>query len=932
MTSIPRWDAPELGMRAIRMVVLYFERTLGRPRLEQVFAESKLPLPLSHLEDDQNYVSLAFAERLLEALVAASGDPRFMEKASRWAATPEALGFPYYLLRSLGTPSLLYRKVLELGPTYNRVGRFELRAETPNSLELAYTSSVPEKSRNFCLGRQGTFASFPTIWGLPEAEVKELECAVQGGSCCRYQLTWVRPVSNWRRWAGLGAGLAAGLVSAAVVGHGAPAIALWALAGLLFGALLDSRAARVRQDVYLEEQRRGLERSLVELEQRAQELHRANLELDQRVATRTRELDDALRRLRELDQLKNSFFANLSHELRTPLTLILAPLEQLLASEAAPARARSLELVQGNARLLLRLIDDLLDLSRIDAGNLKLSLSPIDPAALVRNLSRALAPAIEATGAEFVLTAPPSIDGCVGDVARLELALTTLLTNALGVVHEGRRVAVSVEDGAGAVAISIADDGPHLSPPELAELFQRFTQVGEGRRRGGEGIGLALARQLVDLHGGALEAKSAPGQGLRFELTLKKGEGHVHPEHVERRQVQVEMAGRRAADRAHASIFAARSGGAAPLAAEAQEAEAGLQSRRARVLVAEDNPNILALLEEILASEAEVLTASDGLAALKAVERDRPDLVITDDMMPGLRGTELCARIKASPELKSTPVLILTARRGAEAALDSYSHGADEFIEKPFHAKVLLARVRAQLRLRAQALQLAAQMRLAGVGLLAAGVGHEIRNPVNVVINGARLLTESPDLEPDKAQRVAQRLFEAGQRIDRISAALLSHASPGDSEGLRPVNLVEGLDSTLELLAHRLGGVQVHKEFADGAMVVGSATQLNQVLLNLVDNALRAPAKNLWLKISQAPEAIAVDIADDGPGVKPETAPHLFAPFFTTRAPGEGTGLGLYLSRQFVRRWGGDLRFAPRPGGGAVFTLELPRERGQEAR
>lgn len=920
-------DAPELGLRAIRMVVVYFERTYGRARLEKAFVDWKLPLPISHLENDANYVSLAFAERLLDALCAESGEPRFMEKASRWAATPQALGFAYYLLRSLGTPGLLYRKAVELGPTYNKVGTFEIQRETGTSLELVYRSRVPETKRNFCVGRQGTFASFPTIWGLPEAEVRELECAVQGGACCRYQLTWVKPALNYRRWIGLAAGLALGAYGLWQLGWGWPSLAVLGASGLFLGGWLDSVRAIVQKEGFLEEQRDGMTRSLVELEQRANQLYRANVELDARVATRTRELDEALKRLEHLDELKNAFFANLSHELRTPLTLILTPVEQLFAAAPDPHSRQVLAVVRANARRLLRLIDDLLDLSRIDAGYLRLTVAPVDLAALAREVTLSFAPAAEAAGATLELVAPRALADTWGDVHRLEMILSTLIASALE--QSGGRVKVSVVETGAEAIVTVEDDGPAADPAELAALFERFSQLGEGRRRGGEGIGLSLANELAQLHGGALRASSGATAGTTFTLTLPRGNGHFKPEALERRQQQTDIRGRRATDRAEPtpSLLAAVPA-ALPVAAPVSIDDLAplIDGRRPRVLVVEDNADIRAILEEILGAEADVLMAKDGVEGFEVTTAQRPDLVVADDMMPRLRGTELCAKLKASPELRAIPVVMLTARRGAEAALESYAHGADEFVEKPFHPKVLLARVRAQLRLRAQAVQLGVQMRLAGVGLLAAGVGHEVRNPVNVVLNGAKLLAETEGADPLK-KRIFDRIIEAAKRIDQISGALLSHASPADAGGMRPVDVVQGLESTLELLSHRLEGVTVHRTAPQSAAVLASATELGQVFMNLVDNALKAPARNLWLTVSESDSAVAIDIADDGPGITIDRASHLFSPFFTTRSPGEGTGLGLYLSRTFVRRWGGELRFSPRAGGGAVFTVELPRER-----
>jgi signal transduction histidine kinase len=294
-------------------------------------------------------------------------------------------------------------------------------------------------------------------------------------------------------------------------------------------------------------------------------------------------------------------------------------------------------------------------------------------------------------------------------------------------------------------------------------------------------------------------------------------------------------------------------------------------------------------------------------------------------MMPNLTGTELCAAIKKSQSLKSTPVVMLTARGGAESALDGFASGADEFVEKPFHPRVLVARVSAQLRLKALTLQLATQARLAAVGSLAAGVGHEVRNPVNAVLNGVRVLLEHETTTPE-TKALLDVIAEGAERIERISGALLGHARPGDQGGAKPIDVREGLDATLKLLDFRLGGVEVQKEYGTSAKVVASAAELNQVFLNLLDNGLRAPAKTLWLRVMDAGQTVRVAVEDDGPGVPPEHQARIFDAFYTTRQPGQGTGLGLYLSQQLVQKWGGSLTFHPREGGGASFVVELPKE------
>ena len=506
--------------------------------------------------------------------------------------------------------------------------------------------------------------------------------------------------------------------------------------------------------------------------------------------------------------------------------------------------------------------------------------------------------------------------------------LSNLIGNALKFTPRAGTVSVAVRETSGDVCVSVGDTGPGIAPDVLPRVFERFYQSSDGVRRGGVGIGLALARNLAELHSGRIAVESNLGQGSTFTLVLPKGRSHFHPDLVNLRGPTGPQWPIAKPAEVHPTPVPNRHSHVRPHQAPTSLAQplatVMIQGRRPRILVVEDQAELRAMLAQYFASTCEVLSADDGLPALELAKKSRPDLILSDVMMPGMTGSALCAAVKADPQLQSTAVVLLTARSGPDAALEGFAAGADEFVEKPFHPRVLVARVHAQLRLRALSLQVAGSARLAAVGTLAAGVGHELRNPVNAVVNGARILQKQA--ADGDSKRLLDVIVDGAHRIEQISSALLSHASPGDRGGARPVDVTEGLESTLRLLSYRLKGVIVERAYHSEAKVVAAAVELNQVFLNLLDNAIGAPATRVWLGTQETASTIRVTVADDGPGIPPEVAPHIFDPFFTTREPGQGTGLGLYLSRQAVQRWGGVLQFSERPGGGTVFTVELPRE------
>ncbi len=637
-----------------------------------------------------------------------------------------------------------------------------------------------------------------------------------------------------------------------------------------------------------------------------------------RLEDSSRELVAAVERLSELDRQKSEFFANISHELRTPLTLILAPLDGLLSSVKEEESRLTLGIIYRNAERLLRLIDDLLDLARLDAGGFRLALAPVDLGAIAESVADSAIATARARGLTLRFDGTRANTEAWGDAHRLEIVLTNVVSNALKFTPAPGLIVVRVVRHETEVVVEVEDDGPGIAKTEQSLIFQRFYQVeGSARReQGGAGLGLALARELVELHGGSLILQPAQGGGSLFRIALRTGREHFHESAFEHRPTQPPV---RPTQRWHELV----SGPNIALGPSSLDIPAR-RGRRPRVLIAEDQPELRQFLKDILCAHFETLTVADGLSALELTRTERPDLVLTDVMMPKMSGLELCREIKRDPRLKRTPVLLLTARSGVDAALEGYDAGADDFVLKPFHARVLLARVQAHLNLRSLALQLADHARLALAGTLAAGVAHEVRNPINAILNAARLLAEeAPEGMPKKLLGIVD---EGARRIVAIVASLDDHVRPSDVSGLSQSNLISGIDSSLELLEHRMQGIAVHRTYRDTPSVIGAVSELNQVFLNLLDNAVRAAPKNIWIEVHVQDHFAQVTVADDGPGISKDVEDHLFEPFVTTRSAGEGTGLGLYLCRRIVEDHDGQLTQMHRAHGGALFVVSLPTE------
>lgn len=638
------------------------------------------------------------------------------------------------------------------------------------------------------------------------------------------------------------------------------------------------------------------------------------------------QLATTLERLQQLDRLKNEFFANVSHELRTPLTLILAPVEDLLLREPPPAARQSLLIVRRNGQRLLRLVDDLLDLARLDAGGFRLRISELNLPELARRVVEAARPTAESRSMDLRFESDGSDPDLCGDAHRLEIVLTNLVANALKFTPDGGRISVRTSSGPDFATVEVTDTGAGIAASELERIFDRFYQVEgtERRQQGGAGIGLSLARRLSELHGGSIHVQSEVGVGSSFIVELPLGREHFRDEVIERRRVRVDHhPGRRAEDRAaNEALTTASADAVHGLPVEAVRLDGG---RRARVLVAEDEPDLRAFIRSSLEGHFDVLTANNGADALQRIEKERPDLLLTDLMMPGLSGTDLCRSVKQNQLLRSTPVIVLTALSSTDTILDCYSADADDFVTKPFHPRVLVARINAQLRLRALSLKLADQSRLSMAGSLAAGIAHEVKNPLNAVLNAARTLPAMGQ-RPELAAKLLRIIEEGALRIQDVVSSLELHVRPAEGDGMVACDLHAGLESSLRLLEHRMDGVNVHAQFRSSRTVIASARALNQVFLNLLDNAVKAAPNNIWVSLADTDRSVRVLIEDDGPGVDPEDVSLIFEPFFTRRPAGEGTGLGLYLCQRIVRDFGGELYYRPRDGGGAAFVVDLPSQ------
>ena len=411
--------------------------------------------------------------------------------------------------------------------------------------------------------------------------------------------------------------------------------------------------------------------------------------------------------LAELDRAKTTFFSNVSHELRTPLTLLLGPLQDATERRAEGLRGGALESAHRNALRLLKLVNTLLDFSRIQANRALASYVETDLCAVTADLASVFRPALDRAGLGYTVTCHALPTPVFVDRDMWEKIVLNLVSNAFKYTFEGEiRVELGIDDDY--AQLIVADTGVGIPASALPHLFERFYRVPgtQGRTHEGTGIGLSLVKELVALHGGTIDVNSTPGKGSEFRVRIPLGSTHLPPE-----RVHAETAVHSAFINAQA--FAAESErwlpdvpgdtssfpilGDKALFPTPQEAN----TAPATVLVVDDNADMREYVSRLLGSRFVVVTATDGAEALELIKTGaQPDLVLSDVMMPRLDGVGLLQAIRGNPDTQDLPVILLSARAGEEAKIEGLVLGADDYLVKPFRARELVARVDTHVRLR----------------------------------------------------------------------------------------------------------------------------------------------------------------------------------------------------------------------------------------
>jgi signal transduction histidine kinase len=678
-------------------------------------------------------------------------------------------------------------------------------------------------------------------------------------------------------------------------------------------------------------------------------------------------LEENNKKLRELDEVKSRFFANISHELRTPLTLLLAPMETLLRRYNLDRETKDLlGTMHSNGMRLLKLINDLLDLVRLESGRMEVRRDLVDVAEFIRGLASAARQVANDKRVRLETHVDSALKSVISDRDKLEKVVLNLLFNALKFTPAGGRVELRAEKAGDELHLVVADTGMGISEKNLPHIFDRFWQAdGSSKRKyQGVGIGLALVKELVEIQGGTVAVQSEEGKGTTFRIRLPYREGQPAPEPrteapAEFPDITGEDGGTVTSEEwlsnlyRRAELFPALT----PLQEALRPVETGRNGNLPTLLVADDEPDMLRFLKSQLSSHYRVLEAVDGQQAIEKASQFLPDIIILDMMMPEKDGMQACREIREHTSTQAIPIILLTARADEETKLAALSAGASDFLAKPFSTTELHVRIRNLVashqyqrklskqnqvlestveQLKETETQLVQTEKLASLGRMSAGIIHEINNPLNFATTGLfTLRKKGKQLAPEHQQEYEETLRDVEDGIKRVKNIVsdLRMFTHPETESRDQVEVAEVVGPALRFLSGEWRDkVEVRQELVEHQTIWANKNKLIHVVTNLLQNSLDAlrhktfehekPSILIEGRVENGKSILRV--RDNGTGIDAEHLDKIFDPFYTTKDVGEGMGLGLAICYRIVQEFDGRILVRTEPGKFCEFTLEFP--------
>ncbi|WP_208643469.1 sensor histidine kinase [Pedobacter miscanthi] len=636
--------------------------------------------------------------------------------------------------------------------------------------------------------------------------------------------------------------------------------------------------------------------------------------------------------LAAIDRSKTAFFSNVSHEFRTPLTLMLGPLEDLQrhAIMKDPQVRETVLATHRNALRLLKLVNNLLDFSRVEAGRVKVAYQPLDLAGFTADLASSFRSIIEKAGMELIVETPATELEAYVDIQMWEKIVLNLLSNAFKYTLQGS-IILKLEVLGNMVELAVIDTGVGIPEEELPHMFERFHRVenSAGRTHEGSGIGLSLVSELVHLHGGEIKVESTLGEGSKFTIMMPLGSAHLPQELVYDKDYQASASNLRESFLQEASGLLGNE--YANAASPKEEPENVYQGEEeGKVLLVDDNADMRDYLKRLLQPEFTVYTAVNGADALEQLMSLSPDLILSDIMMPVMDGKALLAKLREKEEKHWIPLIFLSARAGEESRIDGLEAGADDYLVKPFSGQELLSKVRAQIKINRIRRHNEQHMRD-----FVAVATHELKTPLTALSGYVQVIEmKARKLQEESLTHVADRARHQVIKMSKLVDDLLDVSKL--DEGmlyLKPehFDLNELINETILDVQSTASKHQISYGGKGNLKLSADRDKIGQVITNLLVNAVKyapeAPQIDVFTETDG--NMLTVGIRDYGIGIKNEDQQHVFKRFYRTDSAHrgfQGFGIGLYLCSEIINRHGGHINLESEPDKGSLFYFKLPVE------
>jgi len=692
--------------------------------------------------------------------------------------------------------------------------------------------------------------------------------------------------------------------------------------------------------------------------------------LREEVLAQQAELAENHRKLLELDETKTRFFANISHELRAPLTLILAPIEKMQSMNAVQNDAQLSDLIESledSGMRLLRLINDLLDLVRLDSGEMPIRSEAFSPYNFIDGLGRNLHPMAERKRINLTWSSTCEDDRKVFlDRDRLEKIVLNLAINALKFTPVSGQVSLTVGIENEQFTLVVVDNGTGMREDQLSSAFERFWQADSSAAKShrGVGIGLALVKSLTESMDGSVDIESEYGKGTTFTIAVPLIEMPTKAEESEEVEMdEVVKIHREALLRGALSRAEPPSSPLDPAAPGGSPHDGS--NTRELVLVAEDESGLRRFLKgELEEMGCGVIEASDGAEAWESARQFQPQLIILDYMMPEIDGITLTQRLRHNDLTSQVPILLVTAAADETPRIQALEAGVSDFLTKPFTTAEFRLRIRnlldrqkyqRELGVKNLALGVALDERdnalaeiienearllqaetLSSLGRMSAGIVHEVNNPMNYVKTALHALRMySDDVTEEERADFEETIDDAEEGVNRVIRIVsdLRSFTKGEAAMKEEVKLAETAENARRLLAGELQGIEYHANVPDDHIVSGNGNQLCQVFVNIIQNSAQAlegaieRGEKAKIEISSEileDKKVRVRIRDNGVGIEEDDRDHIFDPFFTKREVGAGMGLGLSICHRILESHEGRIEVESEPGRFTEFSITFP--------